>query len=282
MTAIFCHNKRMRGMRFFVFWVVLIALSVLTYGVALAQGPYVGEIRMFTGSTAPSGWLFANGQAISRTQYADLFSVIGTTFGAGDGSSTFNLPDLVSKFPLGTQPGLICAPEDFCPQLADTGGEIEHTLTTSEMPQHDHQPLPQEGGRRFLTRSNNGGLNMATVGGAFNLYAVSTTDTTGGGQPHNNMPPYVVVYYIIAYEAGTGGGPTPTPTPTPTVTPTPTSTPTITPTPVEPGIYTHTLNSGYQMTVPTQVTFGQLMIAGILLAIIALIVLDFFTRVVYR
>ena len=61
----------------------------------------VGSINLYAGSTAPTGWLICDGSAVSRTTYANLFSVIGTTYGTGDGSTTFNLPNLKRRFPLG-------------------------------------------------------------------------------------------------------------------------------------------------------------------------------------
>lgn len=61
----------------------------------------LGSVKMYAGSTAPEKWLFCRGQAVSRTTYAKLFAVIGTTYGAGDGSTTFNLPDLRDRMPIG-------------------------------------------------------------------------------------------------------------------------------------------------------------------------------------
>lgn len=58
----------------------------------------VGVVQAFAGATTPQGWLLCDGSAISRTDYADLFAVIGTTYGSGDGSTTFNLPNLDDKF----------------------------------------------------------------------------------------------------------------------------------------------------------------------------------------
>ncbi|MCK9131735.1 phage tail protein [Haemophilus influenzae] len=68
----------------------------------------VGEVAFFARTTPPSGWLKANGAAVSRTTYAALFAAIGTTFGAGDGSSTFNLPDLRGEFVRGLDDGPQC------------------------------------------------------------------------------------------------------------------------------------------------------------------------------
>lgn len=108
----------------------------------------VGSIQAFAGSSAPDGYLWCRGQAVSRTTYADLFAVIGTTYGAGDGSTTFNLPNLGGKVPVGGNSSWT---------LGNTGGSadaiVPHhrhtydmsdatsgstTLTTSQIPAHTH------------------------------------------------------------------------------------------------------------------------------------------------
>ena len=91
----------------------------------------VGEIKPYAGSNEPAGWLKCDGRAISRTDYSALFNVIGTTYGTGDGSTTFNLPDLRDRFPVG-------AGDTY--DAGDTGGEAEVTLTTNQMPSHNHTP----------------------------------------------------------------------------------------------------------------------------------------------
>lgn len=83
----------------------------------------VGSSLIYFGSSAPSGWLLCNGSAISRTTYSTLFGIIGTTYGVGDGSTTFNLPDLRQKFPLGK------AASGTGATLGSTGGSIDHTHT---------------------------------------------------------------------------------------------------------------------------------------------------------
>lgn len=75
-------------------------LKLIAGGTLWADCP-LGTINAFGGTTAPEGWLLCQGQAISRTEYADLFAVIGTNFGAGDGSTTFNLPDMREAAPVG-------------------------------------------------------------------------------------------------------------------------------------------------------------------------------------
>jgi microcystin-dependent protein len=88
-----------------------------------------GEVIMWTGLAAPDGWLLCNGAAINRAVYADLFVVMGTRFGAGDGSTTFNLPDYTDRFPMGASGGS---------PLGTEGGTNEFTLETANLPPHTH------------------------------------------------------------------------------------------------------------------------------------------------
>lgn len=90
----------------------------------------VGSILPYTGSTVPDGFLECDGRAISRSDYSDLFEVIGTTFGAGDGSTTFNLPNLSGKVALGVGDGYAIGSE---------GGSETHSLISSELAEHSHE-----------------------------------------------------------------------------------------------------------------------------------------------
>lgn len=122
---------------------VLVADSLATPG---AKWDYVGvptgSVNAFAGSAAPSGWRLCNGDLVSRTTFASLFAVIGTTYGVGDGSTTFALPDLRTRVPV----GLFATDTDTDPTatnnalntLGKTGGDKVHTLITSEMPSHTH------------------------------------------------------------------------------------------------------------------------------------------------
>ena len=145
----------------------------------------VGCINLYAGSTAPTGWLICDGSAISRTTYANLFSVIGTTYGTGDGSTTFNIPNLKGKVPV----GLNSSDTDF-DTLGETGGEKEHTLSVDEMPSHDHSTNGS-----YLNNGSGGTTATWLSWGSGN----AKVQSTGGGQSHNNLQPYIVMNYIISY-----------------------------------------------------------------------------------
>src|SRR5918998_4598910 len=90
--------------------------------------PYVGEIRMFAGNFAPAGWMFCEGQQLPISENETLFQLIGTTYG-GDGQETFNLPDLRGRVPVHMGSTI---------QLAEKTGVESVTLTTQQIPVHNH------------------------------------------------------------------------------------------------------------------------------------------------
>ena len=145
--------------------------------------PLLGEIRQFAGSTAPSKWLVCDGSAVSRTTYADLFAVIGTTYGTGDGSTTFNLPDFKGRTAIGSSTSYA---------LGTTGGEATHTLTVNEMPSHAHG----SGAIAYINGTPYGFASLPSTGNHI-AFASWTTNAAGGGLAHNNMQPYCTVNYII-------------------------------------------------------------------------------------
>ena len=136
----------------------------------------------------PVGWALCDGQAISRTTFVDLFNVIGTDYGVGDGATTFNVPDLQGRFPLGQEPG---GDVDF-DNVAETGGEKDHTLTATELPDHSH------------THDILALTDPALPGPAYTSLVLPpgppptpAGTLPGGGTAHNNMPPFLVINYII-------------------------------------------------------------------------------------
>ncbi|MBE5820449.1 MAG: hypothetical protein E7310_06545 [Clostridiales bacterium] len=102
-------------------------------GEILGSGLPVGSVFQFASDNVPNKFLLCNGQAVSRTTYSQLFAVIGTTYGAGDGSSTFNVPNLKTRVPVGKD-----SSNTSFSSLGKTGGSATHTLSTNEMPSHTH------------------------------------------------------------------------------------------------------------------------------------------------
>lgn len=192
-----------------------------------------GSMQMYGGAASPSGWLLCNGTAVSRTTYADLFAVVGTTYGTGDGSTTFNLPNLKNRFPVG-------AGDVYTP--GDQGGLASVTLTNAEMPSHTHvgpshnhtvnppntatsgdthdhsldtsinnwengqskvhmQPGNADSGRESnVSGAISNETHSHTVDIAqFNSGTAGTgaTGTAGSGTSHENRPPYIGLNFII-------------------------------------------------------------------------------------
>ena len=145
----------------------------------------VGSVVEWTGTQTPQNWLLCDGREVSRTAYSELFAAIGTVWGAGDGSTSFNIPDYRDKFVLGAGGDV---------DLAETGGEKEVALTVEQIPPHKHQAQV----------SSTNGSAEAISRGTSNAIWRSLISSTGGGQAHNNMPPYVGTYYIIKAKQSAG------------------------------------------------------------------------------
>jgi microcystin-dependent protein len=163
-----------------------------------ANAAPVGVIFPFAGTSIPSGWLLCNGAAVSRTTYAALFAVIGTTYGSGDGTTTFNLPNPQGRTLVGagngagggtSGAGLVTGGSALSPRATGQWfGEETHTLTLAETPAHTHT-LPSGCG---------GGGGVTSVECVFDgVPGTWTTNSQGGGTAHNVMQPCLVVSFII-------------------------------------------------------------------------------------
>ena len=182
-----------------------------------------GVIKMYAGTTAPLGWLICDGSAVSRTVYAKLFHAIGTTYGAGDGSTTFNLPDLRGRTPVGVGTGT--ATGATAHTLGEKAGSETQTLSTANLPAHTHGSKTLTGSiyirntastSQQSTMSNSGIISRTTETWSgthdnFGTVAVSNPPrekitvtathehtSVGSGTAHNNMQPYLAVNYIIS------------------------------------------------------------------------------------
>ena len=160
--------------------------------------PPVGSTMRWKTSTAPAGWLVCGGQAVSRTVYSALFSLLGTTYGVGDGSSTFNLPNSTDRMNIGA--GNLYS-------LGSTGGSkdaivVSHTHTaTSVVSDPSHSHLTGSSGAGAPNGANLSGVGYGTTnstGSATTGITVATTNTaTGSSGTNANLPPYFADYEII-------------------------------------------------------------------------------------
>ncbi len=172
---------------------LLFCLVFSTYSLQ-AQESMIGEVKMFAGNFAPRGWALCEGQLLPISSNQALFSILGTTYG-GDGRTTFALPDLRGRVPIGpgNGPGLSSR------RLGSKGGSETNTLTTNQLPSHGHNmPViemhPDEPEHHF----EKGSKSVISVGNAANQSV--NTGNSGGNQSVNNMQPYLGVHYIICLQ----------------------------------------------------------------------------------
>lgn len=146
-----------------------------------------GVINAFAGASGsvPTGWLLCDGSSFSSSTYPTLASIVGDAYGTHSGS-TYYLPNLKGKIPV----GLDSSQTEF-DQRGETGGAKTHTLTTDEIPSHNHNLNPAQ----IVGGGSGGTNNYAPTGNSPSAQTVVTY--TGGGQAHNNLQPYIVINYII-------------------------------------------------------------------------------------
>jgi microcystin-dependent protein len=167
--------------------------QLATTAFVLANANPTGSLIMWTTGTAPTGWLLCAGAAVSRSTYAALFAVIGTTFGVGDGSTTFNVPNYTNRMPYGTT-------------LAATGGSadavvVSHTHTITD-PGHQHNTsvtgsnlFPATGATTIAYGGP--GTYPATIFTMDNNTTGITNQTAGVSGTNANLPPYLGINFII-------------------------------------------------------------------------------------
>ena len=149
-----------------------------------------GILLPYAGTASPDGWMLCNGQEVSRETYSNLFTVIGDSYGIGDGSTTFNLPDLRGRMPMGLDNMGGNSADRVVHSAADSiggnTGEENHQLSFDELPSRN-------------SYKNHGGSSQNNDSGGMYYLTWISTESVGNDQPHNNMPPYLSLNYIIKF-----------------------------------------------------------------------------------
>jgi microcystin-dependent protein len=174
--------------------------------------PFLSEIRIMSFNFPPKGWALCNGQTLPINQNQALFALLGTTYG-GNGQTTFQLPNLQGRVPVGFSNGIT---------QGQLGGETAHTLIGSEMPAHLHflmadattpatsntnTPGPNNASKVLGQSAGSGGTppapfgaNMYSTGAVGATLATQSMSGTGGNQPHSNQQPYSVLSFCICLQ----------------------------------------------------------------------------------
>lgn len=155
--------------------------------------PFLGQVSVFAFGFPPKGWALANGQTLAINQNQALFALLGTMYG-GDGTRTFQLPNLQTNVPIHQGNGFV---------IGQSGGTISATLTTAQLPTHTHAAICSTNAGTVASPSgalwasdDNGNLPYSSGGGA--TMAPTAVTNTGEGLPHENRAPYLVVNFCIA------------------------------------------------------------------------------------
>lgn len=166
----------------------------------------LGDLKYSVQNGDHNGWFKCDGRAVSRQEYADLFNIIGTSFGVGDGSTTFNLPDTRGRVlgSIGSGSGLSVR------TLGQNVGSETHTLTVGEIPSHSHSITDPGHSHSYINNTNDQGTDnvLSSENAADNADLNSTTGTsttgitvnsTGGGGAHNNMQPTTFIGNVFIF-----------------------------------------------------------------------------------
>ena len=160
--------------------------------------PFIAELRIMSFGFAPRGWAQCNGQLLPINQNQALFSLLGTTYG-GNGQTTFALPNLQSRVPIHMGGGFT---------LGQPGGEVSHTLSLTELPQHIHGVTASNDANtsnttappnNFYGKTADDSTVFFSGAGDAAMNAAAVTNT-GGSQPHENRQPYSVLNICIALQ----------------------------------------------------------------------------------
>lgn len=175
-------------------------------------GAPIGSTLGWPLNTNPSdtNWLICDGKAISRATYSTLFALVGTTWGVGDGSTTFNLPDFRGRVQLGGNNASLPNAKNATystRNLAATGGEESHVLVTNELPTHTHtltDPGHFHASNSGAFQTSTAGSDAGTTGSNYRTETNTTSATTGitiantgSDAAHENMPPFLVMNFIM-------------------------------------------------------------------------------------
>jgi microcystin-dependent protein len=208
-----------------------ISLNIGTASNQIAAGDHThanliippGTIMPYAGNSAPSGYFLCNGAAVSRTSYAALFSAIGINYGTGNGTTTFNIPNLQGRVPVGYK-----SSEVEYNSIGKTGGEKTHILSLAEMPNHSHTVDPptvytsydglhahsytdyymgpirsDDADDRTVSSDKRYEANKTTANSGEHRHSINipsfSSYSAGSGNAHNNLQPYLIMNYIIKY-----------------------------------------------------------------------------------
>jgi microcystin-dependent protein len=167
---------------------------------AIPDSTSAGTVSPWGGTSTPTGWLLCDGTAVSRSTYSALFTAIGTTYGTGDGSSTFNIPDLRGR--------TVCGKDNMGGSAANrltsgstidgstlgtAGGGQTHTLSQAQLPSHRHGSQQRDGSTNDYVGGSGANYGLETTSNVNNILSTAI----GSGTAHANVQPSIVLNYII-------------------------------------------------------------------------------------